>query len=242
MERHGFLKLSDDRILSVHPGIWQVHRSIVIPKGYSLHIPEGTTLQFAPDAAFIMYGPLKITGKTDAPVELTGIAGEQQGDNSWPGVVALNVAERSEWSHVAIRNTSGISYPMWHLTGGVTFYHSDVDMDHCSFTGHSGEDALNIIHSEFNIRDTQIINTASDGFDSDFSTGIFTGGLFQDIGQAGGGDAFDMSGSEVTIEDTRFLRINDKALSVGERSRLTALRITAEDVGTGAASNDQSVK
>ena len=145
-----------------------------------------------------------------------------------------------KWTNVIVRNTSGLNWPSWKLTGGTTFYKSDVDIEKSTFSGHSGEDALNIVHSDFNMRDVSILKTNSDAFDSDFCTGTIYGGLFQDVGEAGGGDGVDVSGSKVTVNGTRFIRINDKAISVGEGSELTAVNIVVEDSGVGAASKDRS--
>ena len=66
------------------------------------------------------------------------------------------------------------------------------------------------------------------------------GGLFRAIGKAGGGDAIDVSGSTLTVTGTRFVDIGDKALSVGERSDMTASGLVIDRAGTGAAAKDGS--
>ena len=42
-----------------------------------------------------------------------------------------------------------LSYKGWELTGGVTFYESDVRIKNCVFEKNKCEDALNIICSKF---------------------------------------------------------------------------------------------
>ena len=49
-----------------------------------------------------------------------------------------------------------------------------------------------------------------------------------------------LSGSVVTVNGTRFRAVNDKALSVGEASRMTASGVDIDGAGTGAASKDGS--
>ena len=212
---------------------------MILPRGSSLQIEPGTTLRFAPQAFLLVRGPVSFVGTADQPIVFEGLAASD-GNAAWQGIVVMEATAPSEWAHVTIRSTSGIRYPSWSLTGGVTFYYSDIKMNKVQFTGNVGEDALNIIHSNFELDDIGISDTASDAFDSDFSAGTIRGSRFQDIGQIGGGDAFDLSGSDVTMTDTKFIHINDKALSVGENSKLTADRIVVEDVGTGAASKDRS--
>ncbi|MGI9289838.1 MAG: hypothetical protein ACR2QG_01015, partial [Gammaproteobacteria bacterium] len=100
--------------------------------------------------------------------------------------------------------------------------------------------ALNIIHSEFSIKDSLIVETASDAFDSDFSTGTVTNCQFVNIGKAGGGDAVDVSGSDIRVVSSSFLDVSDKALSVGERSKMRAEDVEMNRVGTAAAAKDGS--
>ena len=240
LSRNSFLTLDrEKKTLRVKPGQWQVPGSIVVPEDYSLTIPAGTILQFPPEAALIAHGPLHLEGTEGERIVLEPIATEND-RGKWQGVVVVNAASPSDWAYVSIRNTTGISRPGWQLTGGVTFYKSDIRMDHCRFEGAQGEDALNIVHSQLDIKDISIIDTASDAFDADFANGTVRGGLFQDIGKAGGGDAIDISGSTITVTGTRFFNVQDKALSVGERSKMMATNLTIEQTGTAAVSKDGS--
>jgi len=146
----------------------------------------------------------------------------------------------STWSHAKISYTSGISQNGWELTGGVTFYESDIEMNNIHFLGNHTEDALNIVRSNFKLRDVTIKNTLSDAFDSDFSKGKVETSFFQNIGSKSGGDGIDSSGSEIVVSKTQFLNISDKALSVGENSNMRANEINIEATAIGAASKDGS--
>lgn len=236
---HPFLSLREDSSIRVQAGSWQVQGNIVIPAGHEFVVPAGTTLQFEKGGSLVVYGTTLLQGTADQPIVLEGIP-DTGSTGSWQGAAIYYAPARSQWSHVTVRNTTGMDWPSWQLTGGVTFYKSDVDMQHGTFQGNTGEDALNIVHSDFNLHDIRIIDTVSDGFDGDFTTGTISGGVFRNIGTAGGGDAIDVSGSSVTIDGTQFTKISDKAISVGEGSNLTASRISAEDCGVGAASKDNS--
>jgi len=240
LSQHPFLTLHrEEHTLHVRPGQWQVLESLIIPADSSLTIPAGTTLQFAPREGLIAHGPLHFEGRENARILLQGVPSDNN-EGTWQGVVVLNAHSPSHWSHVTVRNTTGIERTSWQLRGGVTFYHSDISMDHCRFQGNRGEDALNIVHAKFQLKDIEIAATASDGFDADFAQGVVERGLFQDIGQASGGDAIDISGSTVTVTDSRFQNISDKALSVGERSKMTASQVIILQSSTGAASKDGS--
>lgn len=240
LSRHPFLYLGDNEAhLYVSEGHWQVNGSLIAPKGYPLTVPAGTTLQFDAASGMVINDALSIDGSAEKPVILEGMPVEGH-QGTWQGIVVLNAGSDSQISHATIRNTTGIDMPPWQLTGGTTFYQSNVDIDHTTFEGNQGEDALNIVSSRFFLKDIRILDTASDGFDADFTEGEIESGFFQYIGKAGGGDAVDISGSSVKITDTRIKDVNDKALSVGEGSDMTASHVIIEDVGTGAASKDGS--
>ena len=119
---------------------------------------------------------------------------------------------------------------------GVTFYKSAVEMRNVSFEGSKAEDALNIVHSQFNIENSRFSNVSSDAFDSDFSDGAITSAHFRQVG----GDGLDTSGSNVVVKNVTFTDITDKAVSAGENSRVSIERAQINRTGIGLASKDGS--
>ena len=226
---------SSNRTMTIKPGSWNVLTSIIVPKDSTLDIGAATTLLFSYNAGIISHGAVHIQGSDDAHVLLEGID-----SSSWQGLTVINAAGKSALSNVEIRGAKGITESAWKLTGGVTFYKSNVAIKNSLIEDSRGEDALNIIHSNFVLDNVTLKNTLSDAFDADFSTGKVFGGLYQDIGLAGGGDAIDVSGSKITVEKTRFVNIDDKAISAGERSQVLATNLDINGAGTGAASKDDS--
>lgn len=239
-KRHRFLHVdATTKTLRVRLGVWSVKGSIHVPRGFALSVSAGATLRFAKNEGIVAFGPVHLHGTLRQPVILEGRADSGK-DPSWNGIVVIDAKKASVWSHATIRNTHAVSRPDWELTGGVTFYRSDVRMTGCRFDGSTAEDALNIVNSKFTLTDVVIENTLSDGLDADFATGEVNNGLFRNIGGAGGGDALDVSGSRVAVNGTEFRNISDKALSVGERSAITAGNIVIANAATGAASKDGS--
>jgi len=240
LQRHAFLRADEaTRTLHVRRGTWRVKGSLFVPPGYRLAIGGGTTLRFAANEGLLAHGPVMLNGTADAPIILEGYSNTGEA-KAWRGIAVLKADKRSIWSHAVIRNTNAVTRMYWRLTGGVTFYRSDVTMKQCRFEGSQAEDALNIIRSQFSLVNITVKNTVSDAFDADFSEGSVRGGVFENIGIAGGGDAIDVSGTRITVRGTRFLGIGDKALSVGEGSTMTAEDIVVERAITGAASKDGS--
>lgn len=240
LAKHSFLIWDDkNQNLIVKKGTWNVTESLVLPRRISLTIQPGTRLQFSSRASIIARGPTFFMGTAQDPIHLEGFADKAK-PTTWQGVAVLQAQAQSEWSNVTVRNTTGINHKGWRLSGGVTFYESESHLDHCQFLGNKSEDALNIIRAKFTLSDIEITDALSDGLDADFAQGLIQRGFFQHIGKVGGGDAIDVSGSQIQVEGTTLLDIWDKGLSVGERSTLTARSLTITDALVGAASKDGS--
>ena len=240
LSQHSYLKVDKKRnILRVKSGQWQVNSWLVMPEGFELLLSEGTTLNFKSSAGLLARGPVTIKGTKGSPVILQGIRSLTQ-ENYWQGIVVMKSTSPSHWSHVKIKNTKGIKNNDWVVSAGVTFYESDVYLKNVTFSENRCEDALNIIRSTFDLMDVDIKNAISDGLDADFSNGVVTGGIFKNLGFAGGGDGIDLSGSRITITGTRFLNIADKAISVGEESYLISDQLSIQKVGVGIVSKDGS--
>jgi hypothetical protein len=231
LQQHPFLeKMSDEQSLAVKPGDWNVEGDLILPEGIDLFIPPGTTLRFEPNAILYSSGSLTAAGTNQAPVVLTA-----QGED-WSGIAVIRAQGESIWEYTTVEKTSGINRGGWILTGGITFYESNISLIQSRIINTQAEDAINLIHGEFKFNETEFAFTGSDAFDSDFSSGEITGCFFQKIS----GDAIDFSGSNVSIEDTTFIDIGDKAISVGEESEVIAQSLYIESAGIGVASKDLS--
>jgi hypothetical protein len=232
LAQHPFLEErgTEKNILFVRKGEWNVNGDLILPHGARLRAEPGTTLRFAHDAIFVATGPLEFRGTAEAPVVLA------PKNDSWSGVVVLGAEAPSLWEHVVVNNTRGIGREGWILTGGITFYQSPVSLVNSRIIGSEAEDGLNIVLSSFEFRDCEFGNLASDAFDGDFTEGVIQTCNFHDVQ----GDAIDVSGSQVQVSDVVLRDIGDKALSVGEESRVEALDITAANIGIAVASKDLS--
>ena len=228
---HPFLINLGNNEMAIRQGDWPVTGDLVLPVGYNLLIPEKTTLRFEEESVFLVHGSVEIRGSEENPVLLTAQA------ENWGGLVVLGASETSTWQYVVAEKMAGISRSGWILTGGITFYESPVDISFSVIGNSTTEDALNIIRTRFSFNYVEFLNTPSDAFDGDFTTGTAAHCSFHDIE----GDAFDVSGSEATITDSYFVNIGDKAVSAGERSNITLQNISIQNVGIGIASKDLSI-
>ncbi|MBT3515571.1 MAG: hypothetical protein HN474_09695 [Nitrospina sp.] len=240
LSQHPFLNIDRKRkILHVTPGHWEVNSWLVVPENFELILTQGTTLSFKSNSGLLARGPVTIKGKKGRPVVLQGKNDSLEG-NFWQGIVVMKSKSPSYWSHAHIKNTNGIKKDNWIVTAGVTFYESDVYLKNVTFSENRSEDTLNIVRSNFDLIEVNIKNSISDGLDADFSNGTVTGGVFENLGHAGGGDGIDLSGAQVSITGTKFFNIADKAISVGEESSLTSSKLSITKAGVGIVSKDGS--
>ena len=209
----------------------QIDFPIIIPEGFRVHFEAGTKLDLVNKAMFISYSPVFMTGSKKKPIVITS------SDFSANGFTILQAKERSRFSHVVFENMNTLDVKGWTLTGALTFYESDVDIDNVTFYRNQCEDALNIIRSDFYLNKSTFNHIFGDAFDSDFSTGLVSNTLFSNVGN----DAIDFSGSQIVIRDTQIEDVEDKGISGGEDSYLKVENTTITNANIGLASKDLSV-
>ncbi|MCD4739250.1 MAG: CotH kinase family protein [Anaerolineae bacterium] len=229
--QHPYLvEVEGAQMLHIPPGDWEITRSLVLPEGYGLQLDPGTTLRFGAENYLLASGPLRFEGTAEAPVTL------QPTGERWRGIVVWGARETSIWRHVTVEKTLAINQDGWTLTGGITFYLSDLRLDQSRILQTESEDAINVVRGQIAFTDVEFAYAPSDAVDIDFGEGFVERCTFHDIA----GDGFDVSGSVIELHDVRMYAIGDKGLSVGEASRVTAEGLCLEDLDFGVVSKDSS--
>jgi hypothetical protein len=219
--------------ISIKPGTYQIQRSIKLAKSQTLNLSAGTVLNFSPGARMIVQGSLNVRGTSDHPV----IFQAEDKNLGWRGLVVHQEDEgQSTLQHTFFFGTAPDPGDRWQLTGGVTFIGGFVDLEDVKFVGAKTEDALNIVRAKFKIDNVRFSHTVSDALDVDFGSGELKKCSFSQIG----GDAIDVSGTSASLDDLIIEGVRDKAISVGEKSLLTAKNIQIIEAGTGVACKDGS--
>lgn len=230
---HPFLSASPngDQLL-ISPGVWDVHGDLVIPENVKLQIAPGAILRFEPGAVLLARGAINMLGTANDPVLLTA----QDAQSGWGGIIVLHAGQESLWKYARVELTHGIERQGWILTGGITYFASDIFLDHAIIGNNQTEDAINVVHGKFTFVNTEFENTFADAFDSDFSNGEIRDCGFHNIQ----GDAVDVSGTQAELFNLELGNIVDKGLSIGENSHVQAENIIMDTVGIGVASKDLS--
>ena len=239
IDKHSYLQVDNERkTIDTLSGEWSVELPIIIPAGYTFNISENTTLKFNKESFILSLGQINFQGSTNKPIILK----PQNGIKSWKGIKIIGNSELplSTINNVSIVDTSALFQNGWRTDAGFFAYKVSLESNNLKIINNKSEDAINLVNSHFNITNISINNSYSDGLDVDFSTGIISGGSFNSIGKLTGGDALDFSGSIAKIYDLSISNVDDKGLSIGEKSSIYAENIDILETSIGVAIKDAS--
>ena len=232
VEKFDFLFVDNitKRIL-VKSGDCELNDSLIIPAGYTVVCGEGTRLNLKNNATILSYSPLQLFGTEENPIVI------RSSDSTGQGIAVLNAGEMSVFEKVVLKNLSAPSHHGWQLTGAITFYESPVEIDGCQFSDNkAGDDMLNIIRTEFEIKNSLFKHTLADALDVDFGKGAISHVSFVDCGN----DGMDFSGSVVDVMGCFVNGTGDKGVSVGENSRVNIAQTELKSCYIASASKDMS--
>ena len=230
LESNSVYNVSDGMVYFKN-GKHQIKESIIIPKGYRVNFSEGVQLDFVNHSKFISYSPVFMRGTEENPIKVFS------SDKTGNGFTVIQSEEKSDLRFVVFEDLNTLDYKGWNLTGAVTFYESDVGFNRCVFRDNHCEDALNLVRSEFSLKNSTVSNTFSDGLDADFCKGFVQNTRFQNTTN----DAMDFSGSNILIQKCFVDAAGDKGVSVGEDTDASILSIEIKNSNIGVAAKDLSV-
>ena len=227
----GILRIDDDGMqITVEPGKWVIEESIVFPKGYKTTVSPGSELILNNGAAIVSYGAIELNGTAKMPVILRSTDGTGQ------GLAVISARKQSRLSHVIFDNLTAIARINRKLTGAVTFYESNVRIDHVTFMNNHSEDYLNIVRCQFDIRNSTFGNSSGDALDVDFGKGKISQSRFESCGN----DCIDFAGSKAEVHDTVIMGAGDKGVSIGEKSIVKITQSTISQANLALACTDTS--
>jgi hypothetical protein len=209
-------------------GKWVISSPMFV-KG-NLIIEPGVELLFDEQAYLSINGAIIANGNDNQQIKLTSR------NKSWMGLYVHESPLDSILKNVYIDKTSTIDDGLLKLSGGVTFYNANVSISNSHFAYSLAEDMLNIVKSNYVIKDTVMSDSKFDALDSDFSKGSINNLTVENVG----GDAIDTSGTNLKISNLKVNDVVDKALSAGESSNISVNKCNLQNIGVGVASKDGS--
>lgn len=208
-----FLEQNDSaKIVYVIPGQWKIASELVIPPGYKLVARKGVKIDIVKGGSIISHSPLDMEGMEDEPVVITST------DSLGGGIIVISAGQRSVLRHVSFSGLNVIGNSNWKITGALSFYESPVTMENCSFKAGMAEDAVNIVRSDFFVKNVLFKGMKDDALDIDFSNGTVSGCVFEDCTENG----IDITMSRIKLDNISLLRIGGKGVNVKNASVVNA--------------------
>lgn len=238
LEKISSIKIKNDiKEITFNQNQIVIDKKIIIPRGYSLIFNAGTKIILENEGQIISYSPIFMNGEKEKPIIFTGDLYKNKNNKYGNGLTVINANSKS-----SIKNTifKDLKSPLVGtgegLLGAINFYRSDIDLENCNFSNNEGEDFLNIISSNFLIKNIFINEIDYDAIDIDFSNGTIEDATIVNSGN----DALDFSRSKVNLKDIKINNAGDKGISAGEKSIIQAKDLTIKNANIAIASKDLS--
>ena len=192
-------------------------------------VKSGTVINISNGANIIFKSSLSMNGTVNNKVL---VHGDKTG-----GIVIINKPGHvSTIKNSVFSKLSEVNSYLRRYTGAVNGYGGVFRLSGVSFIDCLGEDQLNLVHTSIDVTSAKFLGAPSDAFDCDFCKGNIKEIEFYTVG----GDALDVSGSNIDVGALKVVDVRDKAVSVGERSSIHIANLNVKRVSTGIAVKDGS--
>lgn len=206
-----------------------IDEDFVIDKNIALTINPGVTITLLNNANIYVYGKIISLGNFSNPIKFV----ENENSNS---AIYINSLTESHFNFCEFIGLSALNnnlkFPLfkdiWETSSAITLYESsNVSFNNCLFANNkNGDDMINVVRCDsITFSNCSFENILSDALDSDFSNIKIESCKFILVGN----DAVDGSNSNIKINKSYFEKIADKAISVGEKSRVNMLNCKIKD-------------
>ncbi|MFA6449779.1 MAG: right-handed parallel beta-helix repeat-containing protein [bacterium] len=222
-------------VLHIGPGQVEIRETLIIPQSINVILTPGLRLIFSPGSSLVIFGDLTGKGTAQNPIILEG-SGKSL---LWGGLKVHGVRtapRRALLEHVFFYGGSAGKDESARFTGVLTVIDSAVTIKNCHFYSGQSDDGVNIKYSSVNISDNTFENASDDSLDCDFCRGTISGNEIL----KSGGDAMDLSGSDLIVNNNIISECVDKGMSVGENSDIKASGNIISDCRYGIAVKDSS--
>ncbi len=233
--------VSQNNELTLKNKVTKIDKDIFIPEGYQVIIKGGEKIIFE-NNSFIFSNANWIVGDLNNKTSIRGTK-----ENPGGGIIIYDNKKKSSFQNCEFEYLTGLkgkdkSRDNYFINeriimGSINFFQTDVLIKNSSFKNLYSEDAINIVSSNYMIKETFFENVKSDAVDIDFSDGKISKSVFLNIGN----DAIDFSGSNSDVQSITFKRVGDKGISVGENSSIKISSIIGETSLVGIATKDGSI-
>jgi hypothetical protein len=221
--------------------IHYVNNDIILPKGIGLKILAGSKILLGPNKSILVRGNLHAIGNESNPILINKSGLENFGSfavigSTAPAEVILQNMQLGNGSEKII---DGI-----YFSSQMSLHNTISSIASSQFFGSSSDDGLNIKNSNVNLTNNSFFNNFGDQVDLDFCEGLVEENKFfmdnEINNQMSETDGLDVSGSTLLVKDNEFKNLSDKAISIGEQSKINLITNSIQSSKIGIAVKDGS--
>lgn len=232
-EHPEFMLRNNDIILP--RGSYFFSQDIIIPVDTKLIISPGTRLFMGAGTSLISYSPIEARGTIDNPISI--IPADK--NKPWGVFAVINTEDKeSDFDYIELSGGKDDTINGVYFAGMLAMHNADGEIIRSRFDNAHADDAINIKKGKVIIKENEFNANSADALDVDFAKAEtrITGNRFY----TSGGDAIDLSWSDITIENNIISGCIDKGISVGEKSHTLIQKNIIAKCGIGIASKDSS--
>jgi parallel beta-helix repeat protein len=238
INNHSNVKFTlEDNVISVNQGVYVISQDMIVPEGIILNISKGTEFIMDDNVSIASFSPINFNGTSQNPITV-----RRKNEHGHFGVIAmiLDNPTNIQINHLHLSGGSAAFVNGVFYNGALSVHNGSIQMNSCIIRECQGDDGINFKNSTVQIRNCSFIDNKSDHVDLDFCSALVDSNNFINIDSQNTGDAIDLSGSMVILKNNELTRSGDKAISVGEESKVIISHNTISSSKTGIAVKDSS--
>jgi parallel beta-helix repeat protein len=227
----------DKNVLSIAQGTYEISSDLIVPEGLILNIEKGTVFTMEDNVSIVSFSPLNFNGTSQHPITVN-----RKWEQGQFGVIAMILDEPKniQINHLNLTGGSAALVNGVFYNGALSVHNGSVRMNSCTISKCKADDGINFKNSTVQINNCMFIDNKSDHVDLDFCKALVDSNKFINLDSQNTGDAIDLSGSVVIVKNNELSKSGDKAISVGEESKVIIFNNTINSNQIGIAVKDSS--
>ena len=243
-----FIELIKDEYV-VKNGNWVISEDLIISDSKKLIILPGTELILTNNAQIISKSPIIAKGTKENKILIRSVPFEEidndqkdnikyKNTNSGQCILIINAKETSIFENTEFDNLRNCDKDLIISEGSLNVYKSNIIMKNVVFKNNkNGDDGINFINSEFELKNIEFKNIFADGLDLDYSFGKIDNFSCTNCAN----DGIDISNTTLVLNNYKASEIQDKAISIGENSIINGTNLDITNSYVGIAIKDGSI-
>jgi len=232
-----FKYIDTGRAIRILEGNYHISKNIKFPEDREVLIEPGVKITIGDEKSILFYN--KFTAVGTAKKNITFMPS----DNAFGSILIRANGNDVNLDNVHVYGGNEAYVEGVYASGQIVIVDSNVEIKNSTFKSSLSDDGINIKYSTVDIDSNKFANNYGDQIDCDYCSGSITNNSFtinKKLRGTSETDGLDVSGSRLYIANNFFSGFSDKALSVGEKSKVVVVNNTIDESNIGTAVKDGS--